>query len=176
MLHVNLLRWCNLIGSLYRDIGQYPMIEISNLGYCFRAHHGRLVTLIKTNKPLIKTNKSRQKVLTCLFLECSRVVYAKTIIHLRPNSGPGIAHLDLRSRGLFPTIDGTSSEELLNIGSQWSPEDRWRHVSKLHVRRSKSQMKWHQWSNLYLNLPQKCSWCIRWREHPYEAELSYSTK
>ena len=30
---------------------------------------GRLVTLIKTNKPLIKTNKSRQKVLSCLFLE-----------------------------------------------------------------------------------------------------------
>ena len=28
-------------------------------------------------------NKSRKKVLSCLFLECSRVVYTKTIIHLR---------------------------------------------------------------------------------------------
>ena len=35
MLHVNLLKWLNLIGSLSRDIGQYPMIEISNSGYCF---------------------------------------------------------------------------------------------------------------------------------------------
>ena len=35
MLHVNLLRWLNLIGLLSRDIAQYPMIEISNSGYCF---------------------------------------------------------------------------------------------------------------------------------------------
>ena len=34
MLHVNLLRYRNLIGSLSRDIWQYPMIEISNSGYC----------------------------------------------------------------------------------------------------------------------------------------------
>ena len=34
MLHVNLLSWRNLIGSLSRDTGQYPMIEISNSGYC----------------------------------------------------------------------------------------------------------------------------------------------
>ena len=33
MLHVNLLRWHNLIGALSRDIGQYPVIEISNCGY-----------------------------------------------------------------------------------------------------------------------------------------------
>ena len=32
-------------------------------------------------KPLKQTNKSRQKVLTCLFLECSRVVHTKAIIH-----------------------------------------------------------------------------------------------
>ena len=37
MLHVNLLKGRNLIGSLSRDIGQYPMIEISNLGYCFHS-------------------------------------------------------------------------------------------------------------------------------------------
>ena len=30
MLHVNLLRWPNLIGSLAPDIGQYPIIEFSN--------------------------------------------------------------------------------------------------------------------------------------------------
>ena len=47
MFHVNLLRWCNLIVSLSRDIGQYPMIEIS----------WDVITVIKTNKPLIKTNE-----------------------------------------------------------------------------------------------------------------------
>jgi hypothetical protein len=36
LLHVNLLRWRNLIGSLCQgNIGQYPMIEILNSGYCF---------------------------------------------------------------------------------------------------------------------------------------------
>ena len=69
MLHVNLLRWRDLIYSLSRNIGQYPMIEISNSGIVWSVHDGRLVTLIKTNNPLIKTNKSRQKVLSCLFLE-----------------------------------------------------------------------------------------------------------
>ena len=34
---------------------------------------------------LIKTNNSRQKVLSCLFLECSHVVYTKTIIHQSTN-------------------------------------------------------------------------------------------
>ena len=58
-------------------IGQYPMIEISNSGYCFHCK------MLKTNKPLIKTNKARQKVLSCLFLEGSHVVYTKTIIHHR---------------------------------------------------------------------------------------------
>ena len=64
MLHVNLLRCRNLIGSQSWDIGQYSMIEISNLGYCFHVRDGRLrlSTLIKTNKPLTKTIKSRQKV------------------------------------------------------------------------------------------------------------------
>ena len=68
MVHVKILRWHNLIGSLSQDIGQYPMIEISNSGYCFRTHDGRLVTPIKTNKPLIKPNASRQKASSCLFL------------------------------------------------------------------------------------------------------------
>ena len=67
MLHMNLLRWSNLIGSLSLDIGQYPVIETSNSGYCSRLRNGRLVTLIKINK-------SQQKVLSCLFFECSRVV------------------------------------------------------------------------------------------------------
>ena len=35
MLTVNLLRWCNFIGWLSRDIGQHPVIEISNSGCCF---------------------------------------------------------------------------------------------------------------------------------------------
>ena len=56
VVHVNLLGWRNLIGSLSRDVGQYPMIGKSNSGY----RDGRLVTLIKTNKLLIKINKSWQ--------------------------------------------------------------------------------------------------------------------
>ena len=48
MLHVNLLKWRNLIGSLSRDIGQYPMIDISNsivfIPKC---------QLITTNKPSV---------------------------------------------------------------------------------------------------------------------------
>ena len=36
-IHVNLLRWHNLIGSLSQDIGRYPMIENSTSGYCFLA-------------------------------------------------------------------------------------------------------------------------------------------
>ena len=51
MLHVNILRWLNLICSLSRDIGQYPMIEISNLGYCFH----RKMSSFATNNPLIKS-------------------------------------------------------------------------------------------------------------------------
>ena len=47
MLHVNLLRWRDLIYSLSRDIGQYPMIEISNSGIVWSVHDGRLVTLIE---------------------------------------------------------------------------------------------------------------------------------
>ena len=35
----------------------YPMIAISNSGYCPKARDGRLVTPIKTNKPLIKKMK-----------------------------------------------------------------------------------------------------------------------
>ena len=50
MLHVNLVRWRNLIGSLSGDIWQYPMIEISNSEIMFSSHDGRLVTLIKSNK------------------------------------------------------------------------------------------------------------------------------
>ena len=65
VLHVILLSRCNLIGSLSREIWQYPMTEISNSGYCFSVRDGRLVTLIKTNKPLIRTNKSRQNGLSC---------------------------------------------------------------------------------------------------------------
>ena len=61
VLHVILLSRRNLIGSLSREIGQYPMTEISNSGYCFSVRDSRVVTLIKTNKPLIRTNKSRQK-------------------------------------------------------------------------------------------------------------------
>ena len=49
MLHVNLLRWHNLIGSLSRDIGQYPMFDISNSGYCLHGCGDRLVALIQTN-------------------------------------------------------------------------------------------------------------------------------
>ena len=54
---MNLRRWRKLIGSLSLDIRQYPMMEISNSDIVFIAHDGRLVTLIKTNKPLIETNK-----------------------------------------------------------------------------------------------------------------------
>ena len=72
MLHVNLLRWCNLIGSLSWDIGQYPVIVISNSEYCC----GRLVTLIKTNK-------SGKKCFLVYFSSVHLVVYTKTIIHLR---------------------------------------------------------------------------------------------
>ena len=61
MLHVNLLRCRNLIGSLSRDFGQYPMIQISNSDIVFIARDGGLVTLIKTSKLLLKTNKSWQK-------------------------------------------------------------------------------------------------------------------
>ena len=39
MLHVNLLKWRNLIGSLSQDIGQKRILR-----------DGRLVTLIKTDK------------------------------------------------------------------------------------------------------------------------------
>ena len=74
VLHVNLL-WRNLIGSLSRDIGQYPMIEISNSGYCFHRKMSRFVCYLKQINP-------RKKVLSCLFLECSGVVYTKKIIHL----------------------------------------------------------------------------------------------
>ena len=72
-----------LIGSLSRILGNIrsqSMIEIK-LWILFSTRDGRLVTLIKTNKPLIKTNYSRQKVLSYLFLECSCVVYTKTISH-----------------------------------------------------------------------------------------------
>ena len=65
VLHVILLSRRNLIGSLSREIRQYPMTEISNSGYCFSVRDSRLATLIKTNKPLIRTNKSRQNGLSC---------------------------------------------------------------------------------------------------------------
>ena len=48
MVHVKILRWHNLIGSLSQDIGQYPMIEISNSGYCF--HRKMLCVTVNTNK------------------------------------------------------------------------------------------------------------------------------
>ena len=44
MLHVNLLRWHHLIGSLSRDIGQYPEIEFSNSGYCFHGKRSRFAS------------------------------------------------------------------------------------------------------------------------------------
>ena len=50
MLHVNLPRWRNLIGSLSRDIGQYPRIEISNSGYCFHRKMSPLCLLIKNKQ------------------------------------------------------------------------------------------------------------------------------
>ena len=97
MLHMNLLRWRNLIGSQSRGIVQYPMIEISKSGYCFHLKMSRFASV----KPLIKTNKSRQKVLTCLFLECSRVVnnYSPQAQWIVGNSP---LHLHLRSRGCSP--------------------------------------------------------------------------
>ena len=55
--------------------GQYPMIEISNSGYCFHRKMSRFVCYLKQINP-------RKKVLSCLFLECSGVVYTKKIIHL----------------------------------------------------------------------------------------------
>ena len=72
MLHLNRLRWCNLIGSLSQDTGQYPMIEISNSGRMF---DGRLVTLKKFKIP--------GKKCYLVYYECSLVVYTKTSIHLR---------------------------------------------------------------------------------------------
>ena len=46
----------------------------------FSSWEGRLLTIITTNTTLTKTYKSRQKVLSCLFLESWSVVWTKTII------------------------------------------------------------------------------------------------
>ena len=62
MLHMNLLRWRNWLDSLSRDIGQYPMIEISNSGHCFHCKMSCYARRhAEKNKQLIKTNKSWQK-------------------------------------------------------------------------------------------------------------------
>ena len=55
MLHVNLLRWRNLIDWLSRDIGQYPMIEMSNWGYGF--HHKMCLFEVFQRKNYKKFNK-----------------------------------------------------------------------------------------------------------------------
>ena len=55
MLHVNLLRLRNLIGSLSLDIGQYPEIEISPSEYRYSEPDGHLVMLIKIKKILAKS-------------------------------------------------------------------------------------------------------------------------
>ena len=64
-------------------LGNIPWLRFRTLVIAFIAKCPALqvVTLIKTNKPLIITNKSRQKVLSCLFLECSHVAYTKTIMN-----------------------------------------------------------------------------------------------
>ena len=56
-LYVNLLRWRNLIGSLSRDIGKYPMIEISNSRYCF---HRKMSRFASVSKQI--TNKQQQQI------------------------------------------------------------------------------------------------------------------
>ena len=87
--------------SQYIDLG-YQTSQDIKLGILFSLQNVRL-RLIKKNKPLIKTNKSLQKVLSCLFLECSHVVYTKTIIHQALRI-VGNSPQDRRSHGLFPAI------------------------------------------------------------------------
>ena len=57
------------------DIVQYPMIEISKMAFDENMFSSQNVTRDGRLVPLIETNQSRQKVLSCVFLECSRVAY-----------------------------------------------------------------------------------------------------
>ena len=56
MLRVNLLRWRNSIGSLSQGIGRYPVMEISNLGYCFHRKMSRFASVSEEKIQEIQQN------------------------------------------------------------------------------------------------------------------------